>query len=146
MPVALVFKNATQQKTIVVDNKTNGETFIKNIGFIADTVLIDPNYWLITKNNTTLKVASTSSIQNDIRIYPNPVHDQFTVFIRNFSAATASIGLYNSVGQRISITNINLVNGTQYLQLPTQNLAAGSYQLVIRGSDGFKYVKKLLKL
>ena len=146
MPVALVFKNATQQKTIVVDNKTNGETFIKNIGFIADTVLIDPNYWLITKNNTTLKVASTSSIQNDIRIYPNPVHDQFTVFIRNFSAATASISLYNSVGQRISITNINLVNGTQYLQLPAQNLAAGSYQVVIRGSDGFKYVKKLLKL
>ena len=60
LPVALKFKNATQQKTIVVDNKTNGETFFRNIGFIADTVLIDPEYWLVTKNNTTAKVPDQS--------------------------------------------------------------------------------------
>ena len=56
LPVALKFKNATQQKTIVVDNKSNEETFYKNIGFIADTVIVDPDYWLITKNNTSEKV------------------------------------------------------------------------------------------
>ena len=55
LPVALQFKNATQQKTIVVNNTYNGEIFFNNIGFIADTVIIDPDYWLITKNNISRK-------------------------------------------------------------------------------------------
>ena len=60
MPVPLQFKNATQQKTIVVDNKFNGEIFFKEIGFIADTVIIDPDYWLITKDNTSEKISDPS--------------------------------------------------------------------------------------
>ena len=45
LPVALEFKNATQQKTIVVNNTYNSEIFFNNIGFVADTVIIDPDYW-----------------------------------------------------------------------------------------------------
>jgi len=56
LPVALKFKNATQDTTVIVDNTVNGEAFIKNIGFVADTVLIDPDIWLITRNNTTTKL------------------------------------------------------------------------------------------
>jgi len=56
LPVALQFKNATQSATVVVNNTSNGETFIKSIGFNADTVIIDPNAWLITRNNTTAKL------------------------------------------------------------------------------------------
>lgn len=55
LPVPLLFKNATQQATVVVDNTVNGEVFYKSIGFIPDTVIIDPNYWLITRNNTSTK-------------------------------------------------------------------------------------------
>ena len=55
LPVPLLFKNATQQTTVVVDNTVNGEVFYKSIGFIPDTVIIDPNYWLITRNNTSTK-------------------------------------------------------------------------------------------
>ncbi|HMK25243.1 MAG TPA: M1 family aminopeptidase [Chitinophagaceae bacterium] len=56
LPVALQFRNATQQATVVVDNKVNGETFIRSIGFTPDTVLIDPDAWLITRNNTSTKL------------------------------------------------------------------------------------------
>jgi hypothetical protein len=56
LPVALQFKNATQQATVVVNNTSNGEIFIKNIGFIADTVFIDPEYWLVSNNNTAVKL------------------------------------------------------------------------------------------
>ncbi|HMI78444.1 MAG TPA: M1 family metallopeptidase, partial [Ferruginibacter sp.] len=75
LPVALTFKNATQEKTIVVDNKTNGETFFRNIGFIADTVLIDREYWLVTKNNTTAKVPDAAPGQNIVQVFPNPFQD-----------------------------------------------------------------------
>jgi hypothetical protein len=56
LPVALKFTNATQNTTVIVNNIVNGEIFIKPIGFVADTVFIDPDAWLITRNNTTQKL------------------------------------------------------------------------------------------
>ncbi len=144
LPVALKFKNATQEKTIVVDNKTNGELFFKNIGFIADTVLIDPGYWLVTKNNTTAKVPDNSVGQNNVQVFPNPITDRFTIYMRNMAATTANINLYNAGGQRVYTKLINLVNGSEYVEIPSANLPPGAYYLRITAGD-FKFVKKLLK-
>lgn len=62
LPVALQFKNATQQATVVVNNTSNGEVFLKTIGFVPDTVFIDPEAWLITRNNTSAKLAACSAV------------------------------------------------------------------------------------
>ena len=143
LPVALKFKNASQEKTIVVDNKTNGETFIRNIGFIADTVLIDPDYWLVTKNNTAVKLAlsSTASIQ----VYPNPIKDKFNIYLQSLAASSAGINLYNAAGQLMYSRNITLVNGTELVEVPTSNLAAGEYTLRIKAGNDIKFIKKLVK-
>ena len=145
LPVALKFKNATQEKTIVVDNKTNGEIFIKNLGFIADSVFIDPEYWLISKNNTATKVPDVVGGQNVVQVFPNPVKNQFYVYLRNFVSTGVTVSLYNSIGQLVYAKNISLINGAEYLEIPSQHLPAGQYTLQLRGSGGFKYIKKLLK-
>ncbi|MGB4936522.1 MAG: M1 family aminopeptidase [Ferruginibacter sp.] len=144
LPVALKFKNATQEKTIVVDNKTNGETFLRNIGFVADSVFIDPEYWLVTKNNTTAKIPDPTVGTNIVQVFPNPVPDHFTVYMRKMVAATADIILYNAAGQLIYTRTVNLVNGAEYVDVPAQHLAAGAYILRIIAGD-FKYTKKLIK-
>lgn len=69
LPLALQFKNKTQQKTIVLDNKINGETVIKKIGFVADTVIIDPEYWLISKNNRSEKVIDNQNVKNVLQYF-----------------------------------------------------------------------------
>ena len=144
LPVALKFKNATQEKIIVVDNKTNGETFFRNIGFIADTVLIDPEYWLVTKNNVSAKVPDATIGQNIVQVFPNPMGDHFYIYLRKMVAGSASVNLYNALGQRVYTRNINLVNGSEYVEVPSQYLAKGVYFLKINAGD-FKFVKKLLK-
>lgn len=144
LPVALTFKNATQEKTIVVDNKTNGETFFRNIGFIADTVLIDRDYWLVTKNNTTAKVPDATPGQNIVQVFPNPVHDHLYIYLRKMTGGPANINLYNAIGQLVFTKKVNLINGAEYVDVPTQYLSKGAYFLRINSGD-FKYVKKLLK-
>jgi aminopeptidase N len=144
LPVALKFKNATREKTIVVDNKTNGETFFRNIGFIADTVLIDPDYWLVTKNNVSAKVPDATAGQNVVQVFPNPVGNQFYIYLRKMVAGNASINLFNALGQKVYTKNISLVNGSEYVEIPSQYLSKGVYFLKIYAGD-FKYVKKLLK-
>lgn len=144
MPVALTFKNATQEKTIVVDHKTNGEMFFENIGFVADTVLVDRELWLISKNNASAKIPDPINGQNIVQVFPNPVPDHFNIYMRKMTASTATILLYNAGGQKIYSRNVNLINGSEFIEVPSQQLAGGVYFLQIQAGD-FKLVKKLLK-
>lgn len=145
MPLALQFKNATQQKTIVVDNTINGQTFLKNIGFVADSVFIDPDYWLISKNNRATKTFDSIAGQNIVQVFPNPIGSQFYIYLRNFTAPLATVNLYNARGQLLYTKNVPLVNGGEYFEVPSQHLPAGTYSLQIKSGSNFKYVKKLIK-
>jgi aminopeptidase N len=143
LPVPIKFKNATQQKTVVFDNTSNSQEFFENIGFVADSVFIDPDYWLISKNNIAVKTTDKAP-QNTVQVFPNPIQSQFAVYLRNMAAPSATINLYNAAGQLLSSQKINLVSGSQYVDVPSQHLPSGVYTLRVT-TDNFKYTKKLLK-
>ncbi|MBP6285668.1 MAG: T9SS type A sorting domain-containing protein [Ferruginibacter sp.] len=145
LPVALKFKNASQEKTIVVDNKVNDEVFLRNIGFVADTVLVDPDYWLVTRNNTTKKIADAVTGQNVVQVYPNPVADRFYVYLRNFTSPVVAIRLHNMAGQLIYNKSFSLLNGSEYLEIPSAYLAAGQYIFTVVAGKKVVFVKKLVK-
>ncbi|MEP6712660.1 MAG: M1 family aminopeptidase [Ferruginibacter sp.] len=144
MPLALKFKNASQEKTVVLGNKTNGELFIRNIGFVADTVLIDPDYWLITKNNTAVKNTLANTGKGAVEIYPNPATGPVTVYLHDFSENTASLVMYNNLGQLIYSRNISLYNGAELLQLPLGQLPKGVYIVKVNVGNN-KFVQRIIK-
>jgi aminopeptidase N len=143
MPVPLRFVSGTKQATVVVDLQKNGQEFIKQIGFVADTVLVDPEYWLISKNNKTLKTVFTG--QPGIQVNPNPFVDNLSVLISNLNASQVTMSLYNATGQLIHRWNLPLVNGSDYVEVPLSQLAAGAYFIKITDGKGFNYTKKLVK-
>ena len=144
LPVPIKFKNATKQKTVLFDNTKNGEEFLENIGFVADSIFIDPEYWLISKNNTVKKVADNITTPNSVTVFPNPIQSQFSIWLRNFSAATADISLYNAAGQLVMAQKVNLVNGSEYVEIQSGRLPKGMYTLRVLAGD-IKYTKKLIK-
>jgi aminopeptidase N len=144
LPVALKFKNATRQKTIVVNNKFNGETFFENIGFVADSVIIDPDYWLITKNNTSEKVEDNTGAKNSTSIFPNPFNATLYVYLKNFSPSVAHIQIYD-IGGKLMLQKSSPINNSLFFELNTQNLASGIYFIKIQTDNGVKFVKKILK-
>ena len=144
LPVALKFKNANEQKTIVLNNKFNGETFFENIGFVADSVSIDPDYWLITKNNTSEKTDDNTGAKNSILVYPNPFNASLYVYLKNFSPSVAHIKIYD-VGGRLMLQNDTPINSSLFFELNTQNLARGIYFIKVQTDNGVKFVKKILK-
>ena len=148
LPVQLTFKNATQEKTIVLNNIVNGENFMSSIGFAADTVLVDPNAWLVTKNNTTLKdppvtngtcsvlslpngnptaTAALNSGQGIVEIFPNPLENPFTINLKEFKALAANINIYNTVGQIIFSQSVPLRRGAGTVKVQNNNWADGLY-------------------
>jgi aminopeptidase N len=142
LPIALQFKNASQQKTVVADNKTNGETFIKNIGFVADTVMIDPDYWLITKNNTSEKINAGG--ENVIQVFPSPFLNNVNVNFRNFSNTKAHLKIYDSKG-RLMLQNDLMISNSLFHIVNTQPFARGIYFIKIETDNGVKFAKKILK-
>ncbi len=143
MPVPLLFKNTTQQKTVFVNNNFNGEVFVENIGFIPDTVLVDPELWMISKNNTSQKLPAEPGIAA-ISIFPNPLMDPVRILIQDMNAYSAKLIMYNAAGQMIINKNILLINGYAEYILPVQTLAKGMYHISIE-SGTFRYAKQFIR-
>jgi aminopeptidase N len=138
LPVQLTFKNATQSKTIIVNNIVNGESFVSKLDFVADTVLIDPNAWLVTKNNTTEKTAAsstTNSGEGGVDIYPNPVTNPFTIRLHDFIADKANVIIYNKMGQKIFEENVGLDFGTAQINIPTSKWAKSVYIVKVKAAE-----------
>ena len=144
MPVALKFKNASQEKTVIVNNTFSGQEFLQQIGFVADTVLIDPEYWIISKNNSTQKTVPINTGEGIAEIYPNPVTNPLNIFLHDFNATTAAMHIVNAQGQLMMKKVIPLINGTEFLQIPTQQWARGLYILHVQAGDK-KIVKQIVR-
>jgi hypothetical protein len=144
MPLALQFKNATQQKTIIVNNIVNGESFYNNIGFVPDTVLIDPEYWLITRNNSSHKIVDSINGQNIVQVFPSPMHDDVYVYLRNFSWHSAKINILNAAGQLVYQKSIS-INGSEFVDISMTGIASGAYFVSIMSGNEVLAVKKIVK-
>ena len=155
LPITLKFKNATSEKIVVLDNVINDEIFVRNIGFKADTVLVDPDLWIISKNNTTEKTADVNDntcgpLTNPppppntglgvIEILPNPTTNPFIIYLHDFNDTKAAIEIYNSGGQRIYVNNLILTNGASRITIQNKNWARGNY--IIKVMAGGKTITR----
>ncbi len=143
IPVPLLFKNATQQKTVVIESTSNTDVFFRNIGFVADTVIVDPDYWLISKNNSSQKVTDNAAA-NTIQVFPNPVSDQLYVYFRNYNLPSATMNVYNAAGQMVYSKTIS-VNGSSFEEIPFIKFARGVYIIKVQSGNDVKYISKIVK-
>ena len=105
--------------------------------------MVDPEYWLISKNNTTLKTVFPNTGNPVVEIFPNPIQNPLTVYLHDFNQPAADLVLYNMLGQLVYKQNIKLFNGAEFLQLNLSNLSRGEYIIKVTAGE-FKYTKKLL--
>jgi len=71
MPVPVQFKNSTRDTVIVFDHQRNGQTFLANPGFKADTAIFDPYYWLLCRDTIYRKVCTGTAGSDKIFPYYN---------------------------------------------------------------------------
>ncbi|TSA29079.1 MAG: T9SS C-terminal target domain-containing protein [Bacteroidetes bacterium] len=74
LPLPILFKNQAQYTLLRLDHTFSGETFQVVIPFAIDSVLFDPDLWLITANNSISGIPE-KSIEHRIIMAPNPVRD-----------------------------------------------------------------------
>ncbi len=135
MPLTLKFKSGAQEKTIVVNNTVNNEIFWEEIGFKADTVIIDPDYWVLSRNNVSIKETPLSAITNEIKVYPVPAATDITVEIRNPAAKNLNLQIFTASGQLLSTRQIATPGRDEVFQINISRFPAGVYLLRFIAGD-----------
>lgn len=121
---------------LIVNNVINNEVFEENITFTVSSVEIDPDFHLITKNNSvTLNLDQHMAVTKSIFISPNPVTDILHI---------KTVGNIN-----IKETSIYTVIGKEVLQSTSKNinikdLNSGIYIVKIKSEAGVTH-KRIIK-
>jgi aminopeptidase N len=145
MPVPIRFKNATKDTIIVIQHRNQAQESMFRIGFAPDSAFIDPQLKLISARNTVTRTEAPPADPNSVKIYPNPIGNQFSIYLRNFQQGPLSIILYNNLGQLLWSEQRSNYSGSDILQVPSGQLPSGNYWLQIRSGQQIRIVKKLLR-
>ena len=88
----------------------------------------------------TTGIATMQTIRNELKIYPNPVSDQFT--IENTSEQNHTIYIYNITGKMVGSTEIK---GGETKVMDAAKWAAGIYLLQANGGQGRLETVKIIR-
>jgi aminopeptidase N len=145
VPLALTFKNATQEKTIVVEHTVNNQSVSANIGFIADTVLIDPDLYVISKNNKSIHTIIKRT--EPVIVFPNPFTDKININFQEANGKQILIQMFDNFGHLIVNNNLTGNSSDQTYTLTAPNLATGTYllRITVDGQATSRYIVKTIK-
>lgn len=119
-----------------LENTSNGQIFTENIPFTVSNLAFDPDYHIISKNNSVVMSTSTVELEQDYTI-PNPVGESLIIQSNGYSK-WKELNIYNTAGQRL----INQKKQQNVVDLSA--LPSGVYLLQLQTNKGVLH-KTLLK-
>jgi aminopeptidase N len=144
MPVTLVAKNGNSESRFVVDHRNSGQEFWLNPGFIPDTIMIDPDLWILSKKKTSAKV-NGSTTANELMIAPNPAPDLLRISLKNPTDKKLSIQLMNTLGQVIFQKDVQTPGSDELIDISMSYYPKGVYWLKLNSEKGtIKLLKKIV--
>jgi len=144
MPVQLVFRNGQQTKKFVVDHKFKKQEFWLNVGFVPDTLMIDPDVWILARTRITKKENNSSTNPDELLVYPNPSPSDGSVVLKNPTGSVFSAQLFNALGQLVFSKTIQTPGRDEFITIPFSRLARGTYWLRLSNDKKLKLVKKII--
>jgi len=128
LPVPIRLKNAVSDTTVRLQHTFSGETFTVAIPFQADSLLFDPDLWLISANNSVTSIPEQNRYEK-VKVYPNPATDEATVVLRDPGSWDELI-LHDLSGRVIRSFSIS---GRSPFSIDLQQIPAGFYLLRLCG-------------
>lgn len=112
-------------QNIVLEHQENDQIFLVPIDFMVESIEIDPEQDLISKNNEVALKTTDYETTGLLSIYPNPI-DQTLHLDKAESLDVFAVQIYNALGQLVfesgwqsSLQLANLDSGVFFIQLDT---------------------------
>ncbi|MBL7962702.1 MAG: peptidase M1 [Flavobacteriales bacterium] len=133
MPVPVRLKHAAQDTLVVLDHQFSGQAFTFPLSFTPDSVLLDPDRWLLHRDDVVVRVGDVMRSREALRIAPNPVVDRVELFHPTWGNGPVECLLFDGLGRLVLQRNASATAGR--LQLDLSTLAAGTYRLQMRSGE-----------
>ncbi|RYD95022.1 MAG: T9SS type A sorting domain-containing protein [Sphingobacteriales bacterium] len=137
MPVPLQFRNATRDTIVIANHTQSGQAFSFNLGFVPDTMIIDPQLWILSKTKTTQRVltAVPNLEWNDrVQVYPNPARGSVQVSLPAGATGTYSYRLISAAGQTVAAGTLSGTGNNRRVGL--ESIAPGIYWIELSDRRG----------
>lgn len=82
----------------------------------------------------TTGVQRNADLSDEVILYPNPNSGDFKLELRDINSKSVSVSIVDMLGREV-YTNKYLLNGAKEIDLYDMNLAPGTYNLILTGSD-----------
>ncbi len=137
LPIPVQFKNSTQDTIIRLNHTFSGENFIVNIPFQADSVLFDPEWWIISNNNSVLTGLSSYERNFGVEVFPNPAKELITIRTDEKISSNSLIAIANLIGETIIVKQFT---GNEQI-IDISKLATGTYFIKVTGGTKVSVLK-----
>lgn len=151
LPVPILFRNKTtgQEKRVVANHTASGQMFSESLGFTPDSVSIDPDYWLISRNNTITKsLTPLPVILAEMRATCEENHTRVSWTTTMESNADYFAIEYSSNGKNWQLAGRENATGNssdiQKYSYLDQNHRGGYYRIAQYDRDGSKVYTRIL--
>jgi hypothetical protein len=137
MPVQLKLSNGVRDTTVVVNHTFNGQIFTILLDFAPTELAIDPNLWLISRNNFVQELTATGEPKPPyaLEIVPNPSPKDIQVHLTVPSGGVVTISLFQADGKLVESNSKTLADGFNTIMLNGANRPSGWYRVHIQGKD-----------
>lgn len=78
VPLRIIGTN-NETLDVVLNNTSNGEVFIEAVTFDVSSILFDPEFDLISKDNIVLSGIDALNLDLSVLVYPNPAQTEFYI-------------------------------------------------------------------
>jgi hypothetical protein len=96
-------------------------------------------------SSTPSALAQTPSNVLDVNLFPNPVVTDLNLSMELKADAEYQLSIFGSNGQKISTQNFNGNAGNNRMTLNVNELAAGTYRIVLQDENGARMSKSFVK-
>lgn len=135
LPIKLT-GNGGQTQWLRLENTTNNQLFVENVNFSVSQLEFDPDYQLITKNNSVILSTGEQYLETKL-IVPNPVGNELEISAPS-DVTIKDIKVFNSQGQYLKT-----LKGVQN-RFDFSNFSTGFLLVQINTDKGILY-KKLIR-
>ena len=138
--------NGKKTAIITLQCDYNNQNFIvHNPGFRTTSIVIDPNNYLISKNNKVIQKQNLQ-VANDakIAVSPNPVISVAEISVQNIYGKI-QFQLFDNNSNILWSKQINIQQSSAQIQIPFSSFINGTYRLLIVEEDGTKHAVTIIK-
>lgn len=144
MPVELQLRSGANSKTVVVHHRFSGQEFLINPGFPVDSLVIDPNLWILAKQKAVVR-KEKSSKENEVAVFPNPSSGKVTLTLANPTSPQYQLNVINSSGQELYTKTLQTGGWDQRVDVPLDRYPKGIYFIELKDEGAFRALRTVIK-